>query len=357
MKHGQRDSYIDIVKFVFSIIILLFHFSHNILPGGRMAVEGFFMFSGYLMMKSLERAHFDHSEIGIATIKFVAHKFLILFYYLFPSILLSNIVYAVLKHKNLSTMIHEFPLLLFEIFPMHSLGYKGRYIIGISWYTSSMLFSIAVLYPLCRKYGKNFILTIGIPLVLFIYGFLSHLYGNMKIDTWDPETNIIPTGLLRGFAGCMAGCILYYFSQKLSRKKCSALGKSIVILFQLFGWFYFLLCIKKYPSSRFDYVLVFLIFCLLSIGISGISGLKERYSHNKTKILGTISTLIVLNHFCWVDFLELYGYKNIFFTDNICIMLLIYLTAVTLSCIIVYYSGSVLQKYLKKLIDNCFISQ
>ena len=44
---GSRYSYIDVVKLFFSLMIMLFHFGNNILPGGRVAVEGFFMISGF----------------------------------------------------------------------------------------------------------------------------------------------------------------------------------------------------------------------------------------------------------------------------------------------------------------------
>ena len=46
-----------------------------------------------------------------------------------------------------------------------------------------------------------------------------------------------------------------------------------------------------------------LIFALLLIGISGITGLKRYYSFAGTKVLGIVSTLIVLNHYQWTDFI------------------------------------------------------
>lgn len=48
-----RNPFLDIVKLFFAIMIVLFHFGENILPGGRVAVEGFFMISGYFMMVSI----------------------------------------------------------------------------------------------------------------------------------------------------------------------------------------------------------------------------------------------------------------------------------------------------------------
>ena len=52
---NNRSSYIDIVSVLFAIMIVLFHYGKHVLPGGRIAVEGFFMISGYLMMNTIEK--------------------------------------------------------------------------------------------------------------------------------------------------------------------------------------------------------------------------------------------------------------------------------------------------------------
>ena len=48
---AKRNGYIDIIKFLFAIIIAEFHLGTGVFPGGRLAVEGFFMISGFLMIK------------------------------------------------------------------------------------------------------------------------------------------------------------------------------------------------------------------------------------------------------------------------------------------------------------------
>lgn len=74
----SRNSSIDILKLIFSIAIVLFHFgSHhgvNIFPGGYIFVEGFFMITGYFMMHSVSKAQGE--EIGKDTLFFIKHKYL-----------------------------------------------------------------------------------------------------------------------------------------------------------------------------------------------------------------------------------------------------------------------------------------
>ena len=76
-----------------------------------------------------------------------------------------------------------------------------------------------------------------------------------------------------------------------------------VVLFEIWGFGYLFYACRKLAKSEYDYFLVFLIFALLLIGISGITGLKRYYSFAGTKVLGIVSTLIVLNHYQWTDFI------------------------------------------------------
>ena len=51
----KRNGYVDVIKFIFAFIIAEFHLGTGLFPGGRVAVDGFFMISAYLMMRSIER--------------------------------------------------------------------------------------------------------------------------------------------------------------------------------------------------------------------------------------------------------------------------------------------------------------
>lgn len=86
---GEKRRYasIDFWKFVFSIVILLFH-SKNLMPegqragalfpGGRLATEFFFIVSGFLMMMSIRRREEkgiqDEMSLGRETILFLKKK-------------------------------------------------------------------------------------------------------------------------------------------------------------------------------------------------------------------------------------------------------------------------------------------
>lgn len=309
MQTSARNSYIDLIKFVFAISIALFHLGNHYLAGGRVAVEGFFMISGYLMMKSIEREKGDGLSLGKATVRFMKRKYGTLLHFLIPSILLGMVATIIMEHRPFPEVIERLPLRLFDVFPMSALGNGGGDAVGISWYLSSMLFALSVLYPLCKKYGENFVLCAGIPVCLLIYGYLHRVFGHLAVTTFIDGTNI-PAGLLRGLAGCLAGCVLYYWTDQLGRVRLTSAGKKWVIVLETLGYAYALYAVRHHAQSQYDYVLIFLLFGLLGVGISGITGLSALYSHPRTKALGTISTLIVLNHVPWNKLLKyLYGAK------------------------------------------------
>ena len=74
----KRNSSIDYLKFLFSVIIVLYHYGLWF-SGGYIVVEGFFMITGFLMMGSLYRQK-DAVELPPdGTAKFVFRKYKAIF--------------------------------------------------------------------------------------------------------------------------------------------------------------------------------------------------------------------------------------------------------------------------------------
>ena len=65
---NKRNGYLDVAKFLFSIIIILYHFD-LIFLGGYLVVEAFFMISGYFLMRSVKKADPDE-PLGVSTGRF-----------------------------------------------------------------------------------------------------------------------------------------------------------------------------------------------------------------------------------------------------------------------------------------------
>lgn len=347
---SSRNGYIDCIKFIFALIILEFHLGSGLFPGGRVAVEGFFMISGYFMMGSIERHRDTQENIGISTVRFLSHKYFSLLSVLLPSCLLSYIVYSVIQDRTIAEFVHRLPLLLFDLIPLREAGFRGVYTLGISWYLSAMFLSLAFLYPLCKKFRSSFTLTVCPILVLLIYGFLSHSYGHLAIASMYIEGCFINAGLLRGIAGCTAGCILYEATRFLSQKRVTHAGRVVFTLAELLCFAFMLLVMHKKPKSSYDYVLVFVIFAMLLIGISGVSFSSHILKPQWTKKLATASTLLVLNHYCWRDYLpKVYGVGFAHTSRK-----WLYYAATVCSCVVVHLLSRVIKHLFSRIAGGVF---
>lgn len=74
----NNNGEIDFFRFIFAVIIMIYHFSHSqsVVPGGYIGVEYFFVVSGYLLVPSIINK--KNNEVGFSynMISCFAHKFI-----------------------------------------------------------------------------------------------------------------------------------------------------------------------------------------------------------------------------------------------------------------------------------------
>ena len=329
---SKRNYYIDVIKFIFAIIIAEFHLGTGWFPGGRVAVEGFFMITGFLMMKSIERDKHPLEGSGIATARFLGHKYMALFPILLPSAVIAFVLSSIGNNHDVLTALDRLPLLIFDVFPLRTAGFKGVYVVGISWYLSSMFLALAILYPFCRKYKSNFTLVACPLAIFFFYGVLSHFYGHIAVGPEFLEEKMVNAGVLRALAGCSAGCLLYEIGKRLANKQVTCVGRIVFTVVELCGFAYFFYAMHEHSASSYDYVLVGVLFGLLLIGICGLSYSSYLLRAKWLRALGTASTLIVLNHYRQNVYLKSLLGKGYAKTDKVWH----FVCAVIVSCIVAY---------------------
>lgn len=333
---SKRNGYIDIIKFLFAIIIADFHLNSGLFLGGRLAVEGFFMITGFLMMKSVASSS-DTENLGKATVRFMFRKYKALLPVLFVSAILGFIVYSIVLDFTLLDSIKMLPLLIFDIFPLNTAGFKGFYVVGISWYLSSMFIALAILYPLAKRFKSNFSL-IACPLISFLcYGLLCAKYGHIAVGTTYIPNTVIQTGIIRALAGCSLGCLIYEINKRIATKEYTKFAKIVFTVCEPLLLLFIFCMMHFFAKTGRDYVTVFAIFAMLIIGISGLSYTSKLWNPKWTKHFGTASTLIVLNHYCWIRLLET---KFTQLEKGEFILLFIAFTAI--ACVFVHFASKLL---------------
>lgn len=153
----KKNGEIELLRFVFAMIIVIFHFEFNygfgIFTQGRIGVEFFFLVTGVLMAKTTEKVHIESHSIPNQTYAFILKKiksfypcFIVVFVLrcILELLVLDKIPIAVVCRKVLLSI----PGLL--LFKMNGISYEECIDVGGDWFLSANknVFIIICLCPI-----------------------------------------------------------------------------------------------------------------------------------------------------------------------------------------------------------------
>lgn len=149
-KHKQIDSF-TFLRAIFIIAICIFHSSVQILPGGFMAVIGFFVMSGFLMMKKLNNIeNFNLEEFKINIQKRFLKLMPSLIFVISLSLIIALIFSKIIFHDSIKASIPSALAFqnLYQIFKGGSYFTKNGYfsIFTHFWYISMQIQFILIFY-------------------------------------------------------------------------------------------------------------------------------------------------------------------------------------------------------------------
>ena len=149
-KHKQIDSF-TFLRAIFIIAICIFHSSVQILPGGFMAVIGFFVMSGFLMMKKLNNIEdFNLKELKINIQKRFLKLMPSLIFVISTSLIIALIFSKIIFHDSIKASIPSALSFqnLYQIFKGGSYFTKNGYfsIFTHFWYISMQIQFILIFY-------------------------------------------------------------------------------------------------------------------------------------------------------------------------------------------------------------------
>ncbi len=300
---------IDLVKFIFSVFIVLYHSNKlvaatgiDLFSFGFTATDFFFMISGYLMVKSSKK--YDPMNTGRSTFDFVMSKIKSFYPYLIFAFIVAFAVRQYAKFLDGTFIAWNFweDLLISinEVLLLQNSGIDfGSIYNGPTWYISAMLISMAVLFPILLK-CKDWFVNIGsLIMAIFAYAFTQQERGTLNALGWNGFTS---RGIVRAIAGLCLGVFLCSLVEKYQAKGTvlKTPGKILVGITEL-GVFVLLVAImQKKVNHRFDYIAIILIFYLCFVILSGITGFSDLLPSKICAFLGKASLLIYLNHRCLV---------------------------------------------------------
>lgn len=298
--HRSRNGTIDFLKFIFALVVVIFH-GRKLAAGnefaffqsGYLAVEFFFLVSGFLMMRSASRVTGDR-PIGHETVSFLARKIK----GLYPAILfafvpaLATVTYIGSVPATAGSILSS----VWEISLLRMSGIQGTTANTITWYISAMLIAMLLLSPLILKFKDSFSYIIAPLAFIFIMGYLSQTGSLISPEKW---MSVVYRGLLRALGELCLGCVCWQVSEQLKKISFTAFARVSLFVLQ-WGCILFSLGIMNVPASKLGYVCIILLAIGITIGFSGISALtpppRGVLPGRICSWLGAFSLPLYLNH-------------------------------------------------------------
>ena len=175
MKYKSRNGLIELLRFVFTMYVVVCHM-YSVFDikmrypvNGWFALEFFFVLSGYLLMASCAKA--VRCEVSLREVwKPCSNLIYSKATGMFPVWLVSWCIYFVFfmwsKNIGMAKLVNTAIQALPFLFMLSGLGLSEIFSIPYSWYIPTMLLAFTLLLPVILVYPKTFIYCIA-PLIIW----------------------------------------------------------------------------------------------------------------------------------------------------------------------------------------------
>lgn len=232
----KRNGKIELMRFVFCMLVILFHCRNAMeikLPApfeffskGKIGVEFFFLVSGYLLAKTASK-HFEAHNITRETQRFIYRKLRTVLPYHIIVFFVCLVLTLILKNTYTPkdcfvTVIDTLPNLFF----IQNSGVHKKTLITPEWYVAAMLIVMCLIYPLVLKY-KKFFMRFACPLIVILsVGYMIHTQDKLGgVERWVLGS-LLPKGYFRAFCEICGGVFCYEAAVFLKRLNLNKLDRS-----------------------------------------------------------------------------------------------------------------------------------
>lgn len=223
----KKNSYIELLRFIFCLIIVIHHSGFVSADGstffgsGALVADAFFMITGYFTIRHIEKEGEVTDKMAYA-MKYTVKKLLRVLPYAAIGTFIAYVLIIVQKPADAPFMDYIITLqnMPFELILAPMTGVintdLSTYHNAPLWFLSSMLIGLPWVIYLALRFRdvfKNYLVWF-VP--AFLEAWMVVTYGGAC--PWQQYSGILYSGVIRGFAGMMLGCSIYYASNALSRR-------------------------------------------------------------------------------------------------------------------------------------------
>lgn len=294
MEKQEQNYFIEFLRFVFSVAILLYHswmfigvYGEGLARRGFFAVDFYFIVTGYLMLNSLNKEGTKNGSIFEDSIKFVLKKYI----RLLPALLVTFAIGLLFVYGR---SLPDYKLLfsntiIGEILQLGVLGYPLT-VNSSWWYLSAMFLILLILTPLAKKYKKTYTLYITPLILIFTLG----IVNTKGIIINDPMlvSFFLRNGFYKGVIFIILGNFAYEISNYL--KKIQITKKLSIILTTIELLLYLVLILNLHYEILDTLLFAILLTFNIALTFSNITYTKNIFKHSIWKKLGTLGFYVYL---------------------------------------------------------------
>lgn len=357
-KKKVKNNIIELGRFVYSLLVVGYHIqlsydnkddNKNVDPfeNGALAVEYYFLLSGYFLARSLEKLSLDESTSFFRKVfEFMKNKIKAILNVHLLSIVVKVIILACLDTENFADkFVPGIPsIFLVHMIIIWSEDYNKALIIP-ELYISSMLLCMLFMVPiflLCKKSMRGIFATL---ILLGVLAIIVIIFG--LCSKWTFNQNFVYD--LRAWGEMVVGMFSYYLSIFIIKKtfsNCTNIFFKIVeIVTYLLPVILGIIPISSDYQAYLMMVAVVCIFLAIVITFSNKGNIIENEMMNNIfGYLGSISLPIYLFHPVIIDFID-YIYED---CPKYAKYLLVFFAAIILA-----FLYRIIANYLNKKISHC----
>lgn len=272
---------IEILRFMFMLVICIWHSPFNVFTSGFIFVDFFFILSGYFLYKSLLKGYTPGVYIKKRIIHFYDKYIIAYFITLFIWVVQHRMDFFYNPIENILRVIPE-------CFLMQDVGCFQMGINNPLWYLSVLVLGGCCLFSFLYINNKN---KYFLPLIIiFIYPYvLNHNNGNIEVFGFD---GIFYLPMIRGLADMSLGCLLNIGINRFD-DEISKYSKVIDVCSLLS--FIFIIVILFHDVINTKYIIIF--FPIIIIACFNNSSLINKIHYSNISIyLGSLSLYMYLIH-------------------------------------------------------------
>lgn len=237
----KRNNLVELARFLFSILVIGYHvqmsFSGNgidLFENGALAVEFFFLISGYFLARSVEKYNAkENGNAALDSCRFIGNKIKGVLPAHITAIILAVIVILVFDLSSFGTkMLNGLPsIFLVQEAIIWNEAYANALIVP-EWYLSSMLLCMLIIMPIALLLRKKIKGVFVIPVLLGVLGVIAVVFG--LCTNWAFTTTFVYD--LRAWGELCVGMFAYHLSTFIAKKDLKKVSSVILKIIEIVGY-------------------------------------------------------------------------------------------------------------------------